>query len=103
MATTEQPSEHQRDDPQVPLRDALWRRRVTAWITIIGQATAVILVLYGTAPCCQPLQLGARPASPRRRRVGVAPCHADGHCGLLPGWSPHRLDHPVQDLHLPAA
>lgn len=50
MATTAQLPEHQRDHPQVPLRDALRRRRVAAWVAIIGQATAVILVLYGTAP-----------------------------------------------------
>lgn len=80
MATAEQLPEHQRDDPQVPLRDALRRRRVAAWIAIIGQATAAILVLYGTAPLSASLP---RWPVPSRRRVGMAPCHAAGHCGLL--------------------
>ena len=50
MATAEQLPEHQCDHPQVPLRDALRMWRVAAWVAIIGQPTAVILLLYGTAP-----------------------------------------------------
>ena len=100
MATAEQQPEHQRDHPHMPLHHALRMRRVAAWVAIIGQATAVILVLFGTAPLAASLP---RWPVPRRRRVGVASCHADGHCGLLPGWAPYGLDHSVQDLRLPAA
>lgn len=50
MATTEQHPEPQCEHPHIPLRDALRIRRMIAWVAIIGQATAVILLLYGTAP-----------------------------------------------------
>ena len=50
MATPEPPTEYQCDHPRIPLRDALRIRRIVAWVAIIGQATAVVLFLYGTAP-----------------------------------------------------
>ena len=50
MATPEPPTEHQCDHPRIPLRDALRIGRIVAWVAIIGQAAAVVLFLYGTAP-----------------------------------------------------
>ncbi|MCY4368811.1 MAG: hypothetical protein OXF41_05160 [bacterium] len=50
MATPGQPTDHQCDHPHIPLRDTLRIRRIVARVGIVGQATAVILLLYGTAP-----------------------------------------------------
>lgn len=104
MATAEQPSDHPRDHPHVPLRHALGLRRVAAWITIIGQATAVILVLCGTAPLAdslyswvlgQPVPGADGWVWPHVMPMVTVVCYP---AGLL-----MRLDHPVQDLRLPAA
>ena len=50
MPTPEPAPEHQCDHPHIPLHHAIRMRWIVAWGTIIGQAAAVILLLYGTAP-----------------------------------------------------
>jgi len=60
VATTE----HRCDHPRIPLRDALRMRRVVARVGIVGQVTAVILLLYGTAPLAESARGGQRRSRP---------------------------------------
>ena len=50
MPDSDPQPEHQCDHPRIPLRHARWLLWIIVWGTIIGQAAAVLLLLYGTAP-----------------------------------------------------